>query len=368
MATPLDEAHPGGLAPAMWSIYYHSAYLPSLRKSVFELVAPPLFRLLPLAEAVNTVLTAGADDRQARLRRLQALRKLASMGLANPRYREWLRERGGDNLRINEAGPVVDILVARVWEEFELELNKIDTLRIMSPVEANSYLDENLSLSGVCAPVATTCVACYSPRGAAGGEPITTVTAGSYVKRNLNCLAQAFDPRSWQACSSVAFKKSQRVTYSATTDTYTDVPTNPGDLGNAWTGYLEEQVVVGGDSELQNWLKIAFQNTPKVRVDYELFESGKFSIPGLTIKNRDENVVVDQGYLLAEDSTNPQYPASDNWKRIELVKTVRFVDVTDRPGSNPWNIDPGELLNYWAPVLLSEWLESGTQGAVCCAC
>jgi len=51
---------------------------------------------------------------------------------------------------------------------------------------------------------------------------------------------------------------------------------------------------------------------------------------------------------------------------VVLVKTVRFVDLTDLPDSNPWNIDAGEVLNYWAPALLSEWLESSTQGAVCC--
>jgi len=25
-------------------------------------------------------------------------------------------------------------------------------------------------------------------------------------------------------------------------------------------------------------------------------------------------------------------------------------------------------MNYWAPVLFSEWLEAGTQIAVCCDC
>jgi hypothetical protein len=363
----------------MWSIYYHSIYLPTLRKSVLDLVqapsdsdtVPPPLRLLPLSEAVNVVLSAGAGvhDRKARLRRLQVLRKLAGMGLANPAYREVLikgNETDSETvLRIKAAGKVVDLLVERVWEEFRLK-SSIQAFRIMAPAEANSYLDEALSSSGTCAPVATTCVACYSHRGAAGGEPITTVTSGCYVRRDLNCLAKAFDPRSWQSCASSAFTKSQRVTYSSATDQYTDVPTSPGDIGNPWTGYLEEQVVVGGDAEFQNFLEITFQTIPSVRVDYQLFESGTFSIPALFIDDEDESVVVDEGYLLAEASTNPIYPAADNWKRVELVKTVRFVDLTNPPGSNPWNIDPGEVLNYWAPVLLSEWLESGTQGAICC--
>jgi hypothetical protein len=156
------------------------------------------------------------------------------------------------------------------------------------------------------------------------------------------------------------------VTYESATGLYTDVPTSPGDIGNPWTGYLEEKVVVGGDAEFQNFLQITFQTLPSVRVDYQLFESGDYSIPALLIFNEIESVVVDEGHLLAEASTNPTYPAADNWKRIELVKKVRFVDLTDLPGSNPWNIDPGEVLNYWAPVLISAWLESGTQGAVCC--
>jgi len=362
----------------MWSIYYHSINLPTLRKSVLELVQPPSrddtvpppLRLLPLHEAVSIVLTAGegADDRKARLRHLQALRKLASMGLANPTYREALSRKPHTDpeiaSRISEAGRLVDRLAERVWEEFKLRLS-IKALMIMAPPEANAFLDEALILSDACAPVATTCVACYSPRGAAGGEPITTVTAGCYVRRDLDCLAKAFDPRSWQSCASAAFTKSQRVTYSSSADQYTDVPTNPGDIGNPWTGYLEEQVAVGGDAEFQNWLQITFQTLPIVRVDYQLFESGQFTIPALLI-NGDENVVVDEGHLVAEVSTDPTYPAGDNWKRIELVKTVRFVDLTDLPGSNPWNIDPGEILNYWAPVLISEWLESGTQSAVCC--
>jgi len=326
---------------------------------------------VPLSDAVNTVLKAGngAHGRQARLLRLQALRKLAGMGLANPAYREWLSKKPHSDTelisRINEAGKAVDLLAERVWEEFKLGL-PITALRIMAPPEANTFLDEALVLSASCAPVATTCVACYSPRGAAGGEPITTVTAGCYVRRDMDCLAKAFDPRSWHTCSSAAFTKSQRVTYSSATKTFTDVPTIPGDIGNPWTGYLEERVVVGGDADLQNWLQITFQTLPSVRVDYHLFKSGDFSIPAFFIANENENVVVDEGHLLAEPSTDPTYPAGDNWKRIELVKTVRFVDLTDLPGSNPWNIDPGEVLNYWAPVLISEWLESGTQGAVCC--
>jgi len=252
-----------------------------------------------------------------------------------------------------------------VWQEFGLEI-PIDAFRLMAPSQANAYLDEGLARSGACAPVATSCVACYSPRGAAGGEPITTITAGCYVKRDFDCLAKAFDPRSWLTCAPDAFKKSQRVTYSSATHTYTDVPTSPGDIGHSWTGYLEEQVVVGGDAEFQNFLEIEFHIAPNVRVDYQLFESKLFSIPALFIFNQNESVVVDEGHLLAEISTNPLYPASANWKRIELVKTVRFVDLTDLPDSNPWNVDAGEVLNYWAPALLSEWLESSTQGAVCC--
>jgi hypothetical protein len=363
----------------MWSIYYHSTYLPTLRKSVLERVkapssteddVPPPLQLQPLHEAVNVVLTAGgANDRQARLRRLQALRKLASMGLANPTYRDALRTSPHTDSetasRIEKSGTVVDLLVKRVWKEFKIKL-PINAIKIMAPSAANAYLDECLSLSTVCAPVATTCVACYSPRGAAGGEPITTVTAGCYVKRDLDCLAKAFDPRSWQDCASAAFTKSQRVTYSAATQTYTDVPTNTDEIGKPWSGLLEERVVAAGTADFQNWLEIKFQTNPAVRVDYKLFESGEFSIPALWIFKEPENVVVDEGYLLAEHSTNPLYPATDNWKRIELVKTVRFVDLTDLAGSNPWNVDPGEVLNYWAPVLLSMWLESGTQGAVCC--
>jgi hypothetical protein len=354
----------------MWSIYYHSTNLPTLRRSVLELVETPSpLQLQPLHKAINAVLTADADDRQARLRRLQAVRKLASMGLANPTYRKLLSEKPHTDsdtaARIAASGGVVDLLVERVWAEFKLQPS-ITAFRLMEPAEANGYLDEALALTSACAPVAITCVACYSPRGAAGGQPITTVTAGCYVKRDLACLAKAFDPRAWHDCASAAFKKSQRVTYSDITGEYTDVPTSPGDIGNPWTGYLEEQVIVGGDAEFQNYLKITFQTAPGVRVDYELFDSRLFSIPALSISNELESVVVDEGHLLAEASTNPMYPAVDNWKRIELVKTVRFVDLTNLPNSNPWNIDAGEVLNYWAPVLISEWLESGTQGAVCC--
>lgn len=408
MANQDPEATLGGIAPAMWSIYYHSIYLPTLRKSVLELVqapssaetplgdllvgrgkdvatlpaqvsallgvqtqpattvAPPL-RLLPLAQAANAVLIA--KDKHARHRRLQALRKLASLGLANPEYRAKLIETGGDEVRINEAGEVVDLLVQKVWEEFTLKPSITD-LQILAPAEANTYLDTAMSLSGVCAPIATSCVACYSPRGAAGGEPITKVTTSCYVKRDLDCLAKNFDPRSWQSCMSVAFKKSQRVDYDRITGKYTDVShSDPPAIGKPWKGHLEEQVVVGGDSEFQNWLTIDFQVTPNsVRVDYEFHESGIFSIPSLLIFNEVESVVVNDGYMLAENSTNPLYPASANWKRMELTKTIRFVDLTNLPGSNPWNIDPGEVMNYWAPVLFSEWLESGTQIAVCCDC
>jgi hypothetical protein len=334
-------------------------------------VVPPPLRLLPLNGAVEVILTAGtgANDRQARLRRLQALRKLATMGLANPTYRKALIERPHTDdetaLRIQEAGKVVDLLAARVWEEFKLKL-ALKGFTIMAPAEANAYLDEGLSLLDACAPVATTCVACCSPWGGVGyNKTVTTVTAGCYVKRDLNCLAKAFDPRSWEACASAAFTKSQRVTYSEETEQYTDVPTQTGDIGNPWSGLLEEQVTVGGDANFQNWLEIKFEITPKVRVDYKKFDSGLYSIPALFIDRQTGSVLVDEGYLLAEDSTNALYPATDNWKRIELVKTVRFVDLTDL-GPNPWNIDLGEILNYWAPALLSEWLESGTQGAVCC--
>jgi len=328
-------------------------------------VAPPL-RLVRLSQAINTVLNA--KDKQARYRRVQALRKLAGMGLANPEYRAELTTRGGDKDGINAAAEVVDRLVLKVWEEFKLKLTVTD-LQILAPTEVHAYFDTAMSMSGVCAPVAITCEACYSPRGSAG-EPITTITTSCYVKRDLDCLAKNIDPRAWQSCMSVAFRRSQRVTYDEPTDTYTDVPsTDPPAIGQAWHGHLEEQVVVGGDSDFQNWLRIDFQVTSgMVRADYWLFESGMFSIPSLLIYNEPESVVVDDGHMLAEDSTNPLYPASDNWKRIELTKTIRFVDLTDLPGSNPWNIDPGEVMNYWAPVLFSEWLEAGTQIAVCCDC
>ena len=150
---------------------------------------------------------------------------------------------------------------------------------------------------------------------------------------------------------------------------------SPSDLGTPWSGHLEEVVIFGGSSRLQNWLNIDFTvNTVNfgilsfttVRVDYSLYRSGLFTIPPLFIYNHVENVVVDEGYLLATQSLHPSYPAAAGWKYVKVVKKVRFVDLSSFGGANPWGIDPGEVLNYWAPVLLSVWLESGTQGFLCC--
>jgi hypothetical protein len=242
----------------------------------------------------------------------------------------------------------------------------------MSPQDAEGYIDGALMGLNACVPVGASCMACYVPRGAPGAEPMTSVHASAFVKRDLAGLARAFDPRSWSTCAPEAFQKSQRVTYSETTLEYADVPHSPSDLGNPWTGLLEENVVVGGTATFQNWLEIDFTvektsgGVQLVRVDYELFESGAFSIPAFWISNEVESVTLDEGHLLAEPSTHVSYPASDGWVYVRMVKRVRFVDLTDVTGTDPWQLDPGEVLNYWAPVALGAWLEAGTQGFVCC--
>ena len=381
----MGDATPRDVAAAMWSVYYHSMYLPSLKPSLFDRVQPlggreppdwgpsPLKRQ-PLPEAISVLL--GGDGPYARMRRLQALRKLGAAGLANAARLQALITEANERKDTEHAATVkaveevVKTLLVQVGNDWGRE--RFLTLRIIHPGQVNAYIDELVMATGICAPVGTTCSALYEPNGA-GGEPITTVTATAYVNRTVAQLAGVLDPRSWECCAPEVFEKSQRV--SCSFGVCTDVPHVPGDIGTPWTGQLEEVVVFGGYATLQNWLNIDFSvinvslgalNFSKVLVNYSLFRSGAFTIPAFFIYNQVENVVVDEGHLLAMTSLNPSYPASGGWMYVEVVKKVRFVDLTAYSGSNPWGIDPGEVLNYWAPVLLCMWLESGTQGFLCC--
>jgi len=383
----MDGATAAAVAAAMWSVYYHSTYLPSLKPSIFDRVRPldgrkppdwgpsPL-KLQPLPEAITVLL--GITGTFARLRRLQALRKLGAVGLANKVRLEALikkaNERGDSEhaAKVVRVGEVIYKLLEQLVEDWKTK--RFLTLPLIHPGHVNAYIDELLAGLNTCAPVGTTCSALYEPNGAGDGNPITTVTATAYVKRDLADLARVLDPRAWHCCAPEVFTKSQRVSCSSPVQC-DDVPHMPGDLGTPWTGQLEEVVVFGGYATLQNWLNIDFTvstisfgpwNFSKVLVNYSLFRSGRFTIPAFFIVNEVENVVVDEGYLQAVKSLNPNYPASDGWAYVEVVKKVRFVDLTDYSGSNPWGIDPGEVLNYWAPVLLCLWLESGTQGFLCC--
>jgi hypothetical protein len=378
----MGGAAAAAVAAAMWSVYYHSTDLPSLKPSIFDRVRPldgrqppdwgpsPL-QLQPLAEAIGVLLSG--QGAYARLRRLQALRKLGAAGLANAARLKALIEKADSEhaAKVARVGEAIDKLLEQVVEDWKTE--RFRTLRLIRPAHVSAYIDELLLGLNTCAPVGTTCSALYEPNGAGDDNPITTVRATAYVKRNLADLARVLDPRAWECCAPEVFTKSQRV--SCSYGYCTDVPHVPGDLGTPWTGQLEEVVVFGGYATLQNWLNIDFTvstisfgawNFWKVLVNYSLFRSGRFTIPAFFIVNEVENVVVDEGYLQAVKSLNPNYPASDGWAYVEVVKKVRFVDLTDYSGSNPWGIDPGEVLNYWAPVLLCLWLESGTQGFLCC--
>src|SRR5262245_25512118 len=189
----MGDATPRDVAAAMWSVYYHSSYLPSLKPSVFDRVRPledrkapdwglsPL-QLQPLPDAIRVLL--GGEGPYARLRRLQALRTLGAAGLANAARLESLitkAEKRNDNENAATVARVrqeIHTLLERVIDDWKIK--RFLTLLVIHPGQVRAYLDELVMTVNTCAPVGTTCSALYEPTGAAGGEPITTVTATAY--------------------------------------------------------------------------------------------------------------------------------------------------------------------------------------------
>jgi|GEM_PF-3684050 len=353
---------------ATWSIYYHAMYLPGLGNSALSQIddrlgngerSPrPEDTHAPQDLRTSIKVVQQASDSHGDRRRQRALRKLAAAGFANTQRRKDLiqaaRQTPNVGMRneavgkIEEVGRAVDLL-ARSLDVDVAELNATP------PGDAVNAIDEALlSLSTACVTMNATCESCYVPFDPV--RPTTSMTARVLVKRPVAELAAVIDPRSWATCSD-AFTLSNAVTYNPSQHTYDPVLATPNP-GTPWTdGMLDEEVKLG-KVEFRNVLNIEFDQTApdEWTVDYSLFESRKLKMP---LVDLNECVNVNEGVVIARKLL-------PGWTELIVEKRVRFVDLTIGTKPNPFGVDPGEILNFWAPVLLCLWLEDYTQLGPCC--
>lgn len=354
---------------ALWSIYFHSFYTRTLRRSVFELTDRPLpFRPIPLTDAIDILLKGEGWDNP--YRQFRALRRLETAGFLDEARWNRLREaaqQANDKLWL-ERLDAVRAKVRELSKALDIDPDQLSQIR-----EARRLLYEMLAppLSPSCQTYNPSCIACHNPSLAPTGRPATTVTARALVSRTPEQIAKLFDPRSWGSCFD--HFDTQRVDEKPTGGYKPHYP-DPDPIGQPWDPttvphLIKELISIeddsGGANLFENVLKLPlFEVTPShARLEFDLKESTLLKIPSLAL-TAPACVSIDKGYM---DATQLIAPGPNGpWSQVEVVKTVQFVDITQQGGNNPFGLDPGEFLNYLAPAILCLWLEDLTQGAVCC--
>jgi hypothetical protein len=371
-AAPLGPGGPGrrrtdkehqGVRQALWSVYYHAYHLRSLRPSLLERPEATswgeAFAPIRLDRALK-ILNEEHDEHDA-MRRRRALRILGRAGFANGERRQLLEVLAAHD--VEWLGYVHRVRDGMARLTRALDIDPTALLPVLP--EVFDFFLEGLfaAQAAACQVTNATCVACYEPFGAGTARPMTTVTARALVNRTPIELAKVLDPRSWGSCMD-CFETKRVKDWDDVSRKYPDFGADPTPIGHPWTGKLWERVTLdaaGSHNVFENILEITAFNVSVVeaRVDYDLVDSLKLEIPALLI-DLPGCVTHDKGYSRATSTGTP------GWSQLEVVKTVQFVDVTSGAGTNPWGLDPGELLNYWAPVTLCMWLEDPTLGGPCC--
>jgi hypothetical protein len=351
---------------AMWSVYYHTFFLQTLRRSVLELANRGLGPI-PLDRALETVLAA--DDALAQRRRLRVLERLGLAGFTSSVRMDELRAAAREAADERWLKRIDDVQL-RV-ENLSISL-KIDwqTLSDQPQQEFRKFLYSLMpALIAGCQVTDSSCETCYDPADEATSRPLTTVTARARVSQTPEQLAKIFDPRSWGTCFDQF--QTQRVRDRDASGNYLDFVPDNDPIGRPWPSSSEphlffERVTLETETNsniFENVLRIkSFTVSPShARLEFVLRESRKLVIPGLGI-NMNECVTIDEGHLDAVAMSGAGGP----WTQLELVKRVQYVDITQQGSNDPLGLEPGELLNYYAPALLSLWLEDATKGAACC--
>jgi len=315
---------------ALWSVYYHSFFRPSLT------VPPERPVAVPLTGALDVLLQD--YDHHDWSRRARALRKLTAAGYVN---RERLLRRAGPELAGELRGRF-----AQLGTLLGVQLSPLET---REPAEALRILEDQLQTQAMmatgCALTEITCVACLD-----GVTLNTTVTATALVNRPLAQLAAAIDPNEWDTCS-IVFDDTHKVLLGNRPGTYTPDPTVIP-KGTPWpkgppNNFLYERVNTGLASFV-NVLTINFQVSPLlIRVDYDLHDSLETKYGPLLpfpppISGGLEE---DYGFVQARPALNPALT------EFTVEKTVRFDDL---------------MLNYLAPAALCLWLEDQSHTVPCC--
>jgi hypothetical protein len=351
---------------AMWSIYHHSFSVRTLGRSLVELSRSDL-RPIPLDDALKIVIKA-SDDR-ANARRFRVFDRVGVAGFASVERMNELR-RAAKRVQILPWLDRIEAVMLQVKILCEALHINWDQISTVLPSEFRAVLYSHLPAFALnCQVLYATCHVCYDPVDPITGRPLTTVTASALVSETPQQLAKVFDPRSWGKCFDNF--QTQRVDYNSATGDYPPHAPDSDPIGQPWDPaktqlFFERVTLESGSSSnvFDNILRIkSFTvGSSHTRLEFDLRESRKLLIPELAI-DMNECVTVDEGYL---DATAVAGPTGGTWSKLELVKRVQYVDVNLQGSKEPFGLDPGELLNYYAPAILCLWLEDAAAGAACC--
>lgn len=393
---------------AMWSVYHHSFSLQTLRRSLVmnlptgdlsriavdealqiapeasgrmgqssslhtvrrDLVDMPTRKLgpIPLKNALEIV--TNATGPAAHTRRIRVLDRIGLAGFVSAK-------------RIYQLQTEAEKAKDESWQErisaVQLQVkNLCDTLKIdygqISEVPPRFFRMVLYSLmptiAANCEVLYPTCHTCYDPVDELTGRPITTVTSTALVSATPQQLAKVFDPRSWGTCFDNF--QTQRVNERDNSGNYPPFSPDNDPIGKPWNPanphLCFERVTLeseGYSNVFENILRVTsfvVVDDSHARLDFDLRESRKLTIPALAI-DLNQCVTVDRGHL---EATAVAGPTGGLWSKLEVVKRIQYVDVTVQGSNDPFGLEPGELLNYYAPAVLCLWLEDVASGAVCC--
>ena len=350
----------------MWSVYYHTYYLQALRRSLLEAPKRGLGPI-PLAEALKIVVAA--KDSRSRHRQLRVLERIGLAGFANQERLNLLREKA----RLAD-DPHWQETISGVEQGVKLLAGTLNVpwieLSVIPVFEFPKYFGKLIkSLVPACQFTDATCVACYRPSDPDLQRPITTVTATALVSKGPRDMAKVFDPRSWGTCFD-GFITRRVQPYDSSKDEYPDFGPDMDPIGLPWTGtrpYIFEEIVeivtAASTNSFTNVLEITgFEVKDEYsRLDFKLHDSRRLWFPSMAVDEAN-SVTVDGGFMEA----TAVHGLGGDWSKLKLEKTVQFEDITAQ-GADPFGLDLGELLNYFAPAGLCMWLEDVTKGSVCCA-
>ena len=363
-----DNSSKSRIRAALWSVYFHSFYVRTLRRSVFDHIDGPIpFRPIPLPDAIQILLED--QDSVRPYRQLRALRRMERAGFLD--QERWNRLRRA----ADEAGDAV-------WQKRLLDVEAkvkqlasaldFDLGRLVTPRDGWQLLNQHFTgLNPTCQTLNPTCIACHNPSFPPTDRPATTVTARALFSRTPDVIAKLFDPRSWGTCFDCF--ETTRVDRRAD-GAYVPHTPDPDQIGQPWDPatvphLISERVTIedsaGGSNVFTNVLSVTLfeVSATHARLEFDLRESTGLDIPSLGV-DMPTCVDIDKGHMDASLLVGPG--TGGPWSQVEVVKTVQFVDIDQGGGSNPLGLDGGELLNYLAPAILCLWLEDLTQGAVCC--